>query len=91
GEDGKVHGVPNLVVEIVSPGNPTRDRVTKFRAYHDEGVEWLWLIDSESLDVEEYQLLEGRYVSAARCARGQTFHPGVFPGCAIDLDALMSE
>lgn len=90
-EDGKIHGVPTMVAELISPGGQTRDRVDKFEAYKEEGVEWYWLIESTTLDVEEYHLESGRYVCTARHARGQVFHPQVFPGFAIDLQSLLPE
>jgi len=91
GEDGKIHGVPTMVAELISPGGQTRDRVDKFDAYRDEGVEWYWLIDSQTLDIEEYHLESGHYVATSRHAGGNVFHPQVFPELAIDLAALMAE
>lgn len=38
-------GGPNLVVEIVSPGSVTIDRVDKFREYERAGVGEYWIID----------------------------------------------
>lgn len=89
GPDGKVHGAPLLVVELLSPGGETRDRVEKFRAYREEGVGWYWLIDPELLDLEEYHLEEGRYVGTARHSCGEVFRPGVFTGLEIDLESLL--
>ena len=90
-DDGKIHGVPTMVVELISPGGQTRDRVDRFDAYRDEGVEWYWLIDSQTLDVEEYHLEGGRYVCTSRHAGGSVFRPLVFPELEIDFAALMAE
>jgi Uma2 family endonuclease len=51
--DRKIYGAPDLVVEITS-SVPGRDRVHKFRVYYDNGVPWYWIIDSETLAIEEY-------------------------------------
>ena len=91
GEDGKVHGVPRMVAEVISEDGRTRDRVEKFDAYREEGVEWYWLLDAETLDIEEYHLENGRYVSISRRAAGQGFTPALFPGCVIDLALLVAE
>src|SRR5438309_7440439 len=38
-EDQKVHGVPDLAVEVAS-SEPDRDRVHKLRVYYENGVPW---------------------------------------------------
>jgi Uma2 family endonuclease len=90
-EDGRIHGVPDLVVKVVSRGNPGRDRVTKFNNYLAVGVSWYWLIDAESLILEEYHAEAGRYSRTAAAEAGQAFRPTVFPGLELDLKALLEE
>jgi hypothetical protein len=41
----KVEGAPDLVVEIISPGSVSTDRVTKFGEYERAGVREYWIID----------------------------------------------
>lgn len=57
-EDGKLHGAPDLVVEVVSPGtaNEERDRVTKRRQYGDWGVQEYWIVDRFARTVEVFRL-----------------------------------
>jgi len=43
--DRRFEGGPTLVVEIVSPGSVTIDRVDKFREYERAGVGEYWIID----------------------------------------------
>jgi Uma2 family endonuclease len=73
GESGRIHGVPDLVIEIVSRSNPGRDRVTKFNNYLAAGVSWHWLIDAESLIQEEYHAEAGRYSRTAAAEAGEIF------------------
>jgi Uma2 family endonuclease len=44
-DDKRFNGAPDLVVEIVSPGSVTIDRVDKFREYERAGVGEYWIID----------------------------------------------
>jgi Uma2 family endonuclease len=89
--DGKIHGVPDLVVEVVSRHNPGRDRVTKFNNYLAVGVPWYWLIDAESLVLEEYHAEAGHYVRTSAAEAGQAFRPEAFPGLELDVQALLVE
>ncbi len=47
GEDGKFHGAPELVIEVLSPGstNERRDRETKRKLYARRGVQEYWILD----------------------------------------------
>ena len=89
--DGKIHGVPDVVVEVVSRHNPGRDRVTKFNNYLAVGVPWYWLIDAESLVMEEYRAEAGRYVRISAAEAGQVFRPGAFPDLELNLRGLLEE
>jgi Uma2 family endonuclease len=47
GADGKLHGPPELVVEVLSPGsdNERRDLVVKLALYARRGVDEYWIMD----------------------------------------------
>jgi len=90
-QSGKIHGVPDLAIEIVSRSNPGRDRVTKFNNYLAAGVSWYWLIDAESLVQEEYHAEGGRYSRTAAAEAGEPFRPLVFPGLELNLKTLLEE
>lgn len=57
-----IEGVPDLVVEILSPGNWPYDRNEKFRVYQDAGVPEYWIVDYRAKTVEVFVLEEGEYV-----------------------------
>ncbi len=40
-------GVPDLVVEILSPGNSKKQMKSKFTLYQEEGVREYWIVDPE--------------------------------------------
>jgi Uma2 family endonuclease len=87
-DDRKIHGAPDLVVEITSSA-PERDRVHKFRIYFDNAVPWYWIVDSQTLSIEEYRATPEGYVRTASVAAGEGFRPQLFPGFAIDLAGLL--
>ena len=89
--DGRIHGAPDLAVEILSPGTERRDRTTKLRAYQQAEVPWYWLVRPDDLWIEEYRLTPEGYVLAQAVPPGEAFTPGLFLGLSIDLAALMGE
>ncbi|HXF06837.1 MAG TPA: Uma2 family endonuclease [Blastocatellia bacterium] len=88
-EDGKIHGAPDLVAEILSPHSLARDRVVKFNAYFAAGVPWYWIVDPDALTIEEYHAEEKGYLRTASVSEGETFQPGLFPGLEINLRDLL--
>jgi Uma2 family endonuclease len=86
--DQKIHGAPDLVVELVS-ADTHRDRVEKFRAYYDNGVTWYWMVDSKDLTIEEHQWTPQGYLRTATVAAGEDFRPRLFDGLVINLSTLL--
>ena len=55
-EETTIHGVPDLLIEILSPGNRKHDLVTKKDLYEKFGVKEYWIIDPETK--EQYTTTE---------------------------------
>ncbi len=49
-------GVPDLIVEVVSPSSVRTDRMIKFAAYERAGVQEYWLVDPRMRFVEVHTL-----------------------------------
>ncbi len=88
--DDKVHGVPELVDEILST-NQGRDRVHKQRVYRRNGVTWYWIIDPNTLILEELHFQPDQPVTINTIGKGEDFQPAIFPGLTINLAKLMGE
>jgi len=86
--DRKIHGSPDLVIEVTS-STPARDRVHKFRVYFGNGVPWYWIVDSNTLAIEEYHATPQGYLRTASVAPGEVFQPQQFPGLSINLVVLL--
>jgi Uma2 family endonuclease len=86
---GRLHGAPDLVVEILSPATRRRDRTIKLRAYQDAGVTWYWIVNPDDLWIEEYHYSPAGYVVAQSVPPGEIFAPGLFPELRIDLAVLL--
>ena len=49
--EGRIHGVPALLVEVLSPSNPNQDLVIKREAYARAGVPEYWIMRPAERDV----------------------------------------
>jgi Uma2 family endonuclease len=56
-EAGHLTGAPELIVEVLSPGNENerRDRELKLKLYSERGVQEYWIIDWQKQQVEVYR------------------------------------
>jgi Uma2 family endonuclease len=53
--DGDVHGVPDLVIEVLSRSTRAYDRNLKRKHYLDAGVPEVWLVDVEARTLEVWR------------------------------------
>jgi Uma2 family endonuclease len=56
-----IHGVPDLLIEVLSPSNKNHDLVEKKNLYEKFGVKELWIIDPETKEATGYFLEGGLY------------------------------
>lgn len=62
---GRVHGAPDLVIEVLSPGTKRKDKRKKKPVYEKHGVKEFWLVDPETKEALVYSLIEGAFVEVA--------------------------
>ena len=86
-EDG-VHGAPDLVVEVLSPGTARLDKDAKRRVYARSGVAEMWLVDPELRAVQIYRFQENAERPVAYLELGDTLTTPLLPGLAVNLDAV---
>lgn len=60
-QKGKIRGVPDMLIELLSPGNRNHDLKRKFELYESFGVPEYFIIDPLTKDVLHYVLQNGKY------------------------------
>jgi Uma2 family endonuclease len=65
GKDGRVHGAPDLVVEVLSPSNADDDRKKKKVVYERCGVKEYFIVDPGKKDVISYYLSGNKFEKGA--------------------------
>ena len=58
---GHIHGVPDLLIEIISASSVSRDTVEKFKIYEKYGVNEYWIVFPEQKVIEVFVLKDGKY------------------------------
>lgn len=83
-------GVPDLVVEILSPSSRAYDRKIKLAAYRDAGVPEFWLVDPRFREVVLYGFGEDgkRYVELARGGIEDEVRSRVLPDFRVQVADL---
>ena len=64
--DKRIWGVPDLIVEILSPGNMLYDREVKLRAYERAGVPEYAIIEAAARTLSHYRLDPAGHFASAR-------------------------
>jgi Uma2 family endonuclease len=82
------NGAPDLIVEILSPGNSKHDADTKFRLYEEAGVQEYWMVESEEKLVFIYTLRDGIYIGLKPFSEGEIINSPRFPELKIEVESI---
>ncbi len=81
----RIEGVPDLVVEILSPGTRDYDRTEKSARYAAAGVTEYWLADSENRTIEIRRLDQKPPVTVAVFTVSDALTSPFLPGFALPI------
>lgn len=90
--DRKMHGGPELVVEVLSPGaeNERRDREAKLALYSRHGVDEYWLLDPAALTVSVFRRAGNALALTAVPGQDDTLTSPVLPGFSVLVARLFA-
>jgi Uma2 family endonuclease len=91
-EDGKLHGAPDLAVEVLSQGsaNERRDRETKLARYDRYGVTEYWIGDRVARRVDVYRRDSGSLSLVAQVQADELLTSPLVPGFACPVETLFA-
>ena len=82
-------GAPDLIVEILSPGNSKKEMREKFEVYEEAGVREYWLVNPADSTVLIYVLNEnGVFVGLQPLTDEQDLRSSIFPDLVIHLNEV---
>jgi Uma2 family endonuclease len=56
-------GIPDLLIEVLSPGNSDHDTIIKKDLYEKFGVQEYWIVNPDSKETIGYSLKDNQYIS----------------------------
>jgi Uma2 family endonuclease len=87
--DKRIRGVPDMLVEVLSPGNAEYDENTKLNAYANAGVPEYAVIDPAAKQLRLYRLIEpGKYDDPERFNADAVVTFGCLPGIQLQVGQL---
>jgi len=77
-------GAPDWIVEILSPGNTTRDTRIKFDLYEESGVLEYWIVYPGVKTVAAFTLVDGQYKLTAEYTEPGPIPVATLPGLNLE-------
>ncbi|HEY1062281.1 MAG TPA: Uma2 family endonuclease [Daejeonella sp.] len=85
-------GAPDIVIEILSPGNNKMELLHKYDIYEEFGVKEYWVVSPGDKTLLKYTLdIEGRYQPSKLFTLSEKVYSEVLPGFELDLDAVFGD
>ncbi|HEU4597628.1 MAG TPA: Uma2 family endonuclease [Pyrinomonadaceae bacterium] len=84
----RLHVVPALIVEILSPGSITHDTLTKRELYEQNGVREYWIVDIEKRDIAQLVLRKKHY-ALTELGEGDVIRGAVLAGFESHVGELL--
>lgn len=84
-------GSPELVIEILSPGNSRKEMRDKYDIYEQAGVKEYWVVFPSEQVLQIYELKGGTYFSQKPYTRGDKVSSTVLVGLELDLDDVFED
>jgi Uma2 family endonuclease len=80
------NGVPDMIIEILSPSSLKLDRVIKFNKYENAGVKEYWIVEPEGSIVSVFILQKnGRYGRPEIYTEADKIKVSIFEDFTVDL------
>lgn len=87
-DDHGIVGTPDLIVEILSPGNTKHDLDTKYELYQEASLPEYWIVNPMGRNVIVYTLINGEFSGSKLFTEGEKARSKHFKGLEIEVDIL---
>lgn len=90
-DDSGCMGAPDLIVEILSPGNNRKELQNKYEVYQESGVKEYWIIHPIEQTLLIYTLKNGAFIPSKLFASGNTVNSPSIQGFTLDLEDFFGD
>ena len=85
-------GAPDIVVEILSPGNNKTELLNKYSIYEEFGVKEYWIISPSEKTFLKYTLdIDGKYQPSKLLTLSEQVYTNILPGFVLNLDEVFED
>ena len=81
-------GAPELVVEVLSPGNNAKELKKKYEVYEEAGVKEYWVVSPQDQWLRIYTLTKGKFVESPYLLAGDTATSSVLTAFSLNVAEL---
>ena len=83
-------GAPDLVIEILSPGNSNKEMKYKFDLYEEAGVLEYWIVNPADKTVFIYILKDNQFIGMHPLIEEDTIQSKLFPDLDFKLESIFN-
>lgn len=87
----KIEGVPDLVIEVLSPSNAYYDLTHKKNIYEETWVKEFWTVDPDEKTVEIYENTNCTFLLFSKSKKSGTVNSKLLAGLKIEIEKLFAE
>lgn len=85
-------GAPDLIVEILSPGNSRKEMKDKFEVYEENGVLEYWIVMPEHQSIQVFRLNEqGRYIGLQPSVTTDILTTPIIPNLLLNVGEVFED
>lgn len=84
-------GTPDIVVEILSPGNNVTELKNKYKIFEETGIKEYWVVSPQDKSFLVYTLIDGKFQPSRTMVAGDIVKSGVPDGFTVNLEEMFSQ
>lgn len=81
-------GAPDLIIEILSPGNSNREMTIKFDLYEENGVKEYWIVNQSEKTILIYVLKDDKFIGLKPVVENGKLESPTFPNLKFSVKSI---
>lgn len=84
-------GSPDLIIEILSPGNSNREMTIKFDLYEENGVKEYWIVNQSEKTILLYVLKDAKFIGLKPIVESGKLESPTFPDLKFSIKNIFKQ